>query len=87
MSQKQIKRIVFIWILSSASAGLILPFFGLIKSVLISIILTVGTSYLIWSGTKIFKEEGNEKSFPGLFRDINIYAAAVMVLLMFDALI
>jgi len=87
LSQRQIKRIVFVWILSSASAGLILPFFGLINSVLISLILTAGTAYLIFSGTKIFKEEGNEKYFPVLFRDINIYAAVVMVLLMVDVLI
>lgn len=86
-SHSQLARITFIWILATIVTGLIIPLFGITKYPVINFMLLASGLWLGWNSIKLLKETANMISFRFAFREINVFALLVIVLLSIDKLI
>jgi len=85
-SHEQLKRITFIWILATVVTSLIIPLFGIIKIPTINFLLLAAGIWLSWNAFKLLKTT-NMLSFRFAFREINVFALLVIILLSIDKLI
>ncbi|HEX9739515.1 MAG TPA: UbiA family prenyltransferase, partial [Ignavibacteriaceae bacterium] len=85
-SHSQLARITFIWILATIVTGLIIPLFGITKFPAINFLLLAAGIWLGWNSFKLLKETANMISFRFAFREINVFALLVIVLLSIDKL-
>jgi heme o synthase len=85
-SPDQLTRITFIWILATVVTGLIIPLFGIVKYSLISFTLLIAGLWLAYNAFKLLRTSVNMMSFRFAFREINIFALAVVILLSIDKL-
>jgi protoheme IX farnesyltransferase len=83
-SQKQLVRIVFVWILATAVSCLLTPLYGLITSFNLSALLFFITMWLIWIGIRLRIEGENRFSYHAVFNKMNIYILLVMLLMDVD---
>jgi protoheme IX farnesyltransferase len=83
----QLARITFIWMLATIVTGLIIPLFGITKFPVINFLLLASGIWLGWNAFKLLKETANMISFRFAFREINVFALLVIVLLSIDKLI
>jgi protoheme IX farnesyltransferase len=86
-SHEQLARITFIWILSTILTGLFIPLFGITTFPVINFLLFGAGVWLGWNAVKLLKETVNILSFRFAFRDINLFALLVIILLSIDKLI
>ena len=86
-SQKQLVRIVFIWILATAVTCLLTTLFGLMTSSIADLLLVLVTVWLLWNGVKLIREAGNRFTYHFAFNRMNIYILLVMSLLSIDRVI
>jgi protoheme IX farnesyltransferase len=85
-SHTQLARITFIWIIATVVTGLIIPLFGITKFPGINFLLLAAGIWLGWNAFKLLKESANMISFRFAFREINVFALIVIVLLSIDKL-
>jgi len=85
-SHIQLARITFIWIIATVVTGLIIPLFGITKFPGINFLLLAAGIWLGWSAFKLLKGTANMISFRFAFREINVFALLVIVLLSIDKL-
>ncbi len=85
-SQEQLTRITFIWILATVVTSLIIPLFGISKMPIINFLLLAAGIWLSWNAFKLLKTT-NMLSFRFAFREINVFALLVIILLSIDKLI
>jgi protoheme IX farnesyltransferase len=83
-SQKQLLRIVFIWILATAVACMLTLLYKLIISFNLSVLLFFITLWLIRTGIKMRMEGENTFSYHSVFKKINIYILLFMLLINID---
>ncbi len=85
-STEQIKRIVFIWLLSTGAAGLSVPLFGLTHFDFVYLCLLAVT---LWFGRKVysFGLPSQGTTFRIAFMNLNVYALVVLFLLSMDRLL
>jgi len=86
-STEQIKRIVFIWLLSTGVASLIIPLFGFLNSVVPYILLMAAVSWLFWSTIISLRSHDNKDSLKATFMKLNIYIVLVISILSVDRLL
>jgi protoheme IX farnesyltransferase len=86
-SQKQLVRIVFIWILATAVTCLLTTLYGLMTSRIADLLLILVTVWLLWNGVKLIRETGNKFTYHFAFNRMNIYILLVMSLLSIDRVI
>jgi len=86
-STDQIKRIVFIWLLSTGVAGLSLPSFGLTHFNVVSLCLLAVTLWLGWNAICFFRFSSQGTTFRIAFMNLNVYALIVLFLLSMDRLL
>jgi protoheme IX farnesyltransferase len=86
-SHTQLARITFIWIIATVVTGLIIPLFGITKFPGINFLLLAAGIWLGWRAFKLLKETANMISFRFAFREINVFALLVIVLLSIDKLL
>ncbi len=84
---EQIKRILFIWFLSTGVSGLSLSAFGFINFNFIYLSLLVATLWLIWNAIHFFRSYSQEATARITFTKLNIYALVVLFLLSIDRLL
>jgi heme o synthase len=84
---EQVKRIVFIWLLSTGVASLIIPLFGFLNSVVSYILLMAALSWFFWSTIIFLRSHDNKESLRATFIKLNIYAVVVISLLSLDRLL
>ncbi|HSP87592.1 MAG TPA: protoheme IX farnesyltransferase, partial [Ignavibacteriaceae bacterium] len=85
-SHQQLARITFIWIIATVVTGLIIPLFGITKFAVINFLLLAAGIWLSLKAIKLLKETANMISFRFAFREINVFALLVIVLLSIDKL-
>jgi len=85
-SREQLSRITFIWISSTAVAGLLIPLFGLVKDFWIAAALIFCSMWLTWKAFSLLDDSENYSVFRYNFRYINYFALSVIVLVSFDKL-
>ena len=83
----QLSQITFVWILATAVTCLLIPLFGTVRTTITNLSLLGLTLWLVWGATRFFRARGEEPSFKCAFREINIYALAVISLLSLDKVI
>lgn len=86
-SKEQLIRITLIWIISTVATGLLIPLFGLIHIPVINVLLFFGGVWLTWNAFKLLYQTGNDSVFKIAFRNINLFALFVVILVSADKLI
>ncbi len=86
-SVRQISRITFIWMLTTAVTSLIILNFGAVYSLIFKTCLFVSAMGFCWHAVKILKTQGEPFPFKFAFIGINIFALLVIVFLSIDKLI
>ena len=86
-STEQLARITFMWILATAVTSLIIPLYGIINYPLINFCLLAAGLWLSISSLKLLKTEKKKIYFNFAFREINIFAILVVLLISIDKLV
>ncbi|HKJ81385.1 MAG TPA: protoheme IX farnesyltransferase [Ignavibacteriaceae bacterium] len=86
-NSEQLGRITFIWIASTVVIGLLLPVFGVVRSQLINFGLLAAGLWMVWGAVKLLKSTKEKKYFGFAFREINIFALLVVLLISIDKLV
>jgi protoheme IX farnesyltransferase len=85
-SPEQLTRITFIWIIATAVTSILIPLFGLVQNEIINFGLFVAGCWLSWNSFKFLMSNREKISFRFVFKEINIFALVVVVLLSIDKL-
>lgn len=85
-SVDQLARITFIWIAATFVTSMIIPVFGILKNNFIEFGFLAAGIWLTWNSLKLLKSEKENVWFRFAFREINIFAIVVVVLLTIDKL-
>jgi protoheme IX farnesyltransferase len=86
-SQEQIKRIVFVWILSTGVSSLIIPLFGFLNSSVFYYLFVAAAFWLFWNAIILLRSDGDQGSWRAAFVKLNVYAVLVISLLSADRLL
>ena len=86
-NHSQLSRITFIWIISTAVTGLMIPLFGIVSELWINLGLFVGGALLTWKAFGLLVESKDFSVFRLNFRYINYFALFVVFLVSIDKLI
>ena len=86
-SHEQLARITFMWLLATVVSCLLIPLFGIVNYPLINFALLITGLWLTWNGVKLLRSKKERINFRFAFREINIFAILVVVLLSIDKLI
>ncbi len=83
----QLSRITFIWIIATVVTSVLIPFFGIIKNPWLFIsLLSVGI-WLTLSAAKLLKNYEQNLNLKFAFREINIFALLVMLIISLDQIL
>lgn len=84
---QQLSRITFIWIVATAVTSLFIPVFGVIRNpILYTVLLSVGI-WLTWKASRFLSKQNQKMNFRFAFREINIFALLVMLIISLDQLL
>jgi protoheme IX farnesyltransferase len=86
-STEQIKRIIFIWLLSTGVSGLCVFSFLPIHLRSVHLFLLASTFWHIWNSIHFFKSYSEEVDLRTAFTKLNMYAVVVLFLLSSDKLL
>ena len=86
-SNDQLIRVTTVWIIATAVTGVMIPLFGIIKLPAVNIALFVSGVWLCWKSLKLLWKTENKFMFRFAFRDINLFALSVIILISIDKLI
>ena len=86
-SAKQIRRIIFIWLLSTGVSSLIIPLFGLLNSVFFCLLLVAVVSWLFWNTLIFLRSHDDKDALRATFMKLNIYAVLIISLLSVERLL
>ncbi len=86
-STDQLARITFMWILATVVTGLIIPLFGVVRYPFINFSLLAVGLWLSISSLKLLKPKKKNIYFNFAFREINIFAILVVLLISIDKLV
>lgn len=86
-SAEQIKRIIFVWLLSAGVSSLIIPLFGLLNSIFFFLLLVAAASWLFWNTLVLLRSYADRDSLRATFMKLNVYAVLVILLLSIDRLL
>ncbi len=86
-SPEQIRRIMFVWLLSTGVFSLLIPLFGFFNSFFFRLLLVASAGWLFWNTVIFLKSYGKEGSLKAAFMKLNIYAVLVISLLSGDRLL
>lgn len=85
-SPEQLTRITFMWIVATAVTSLLIPLFGLVQNEIINFGLLAAGFWLSWNSFKFLFTNRETITFRYAFKEINIFALVVVVLLSVDKL-
>jgi len=84
---KQLSRITFVWIIATVVTSLLIPFFGILKSPGLYLALLASGLWLTWKASKFLRDENQKMNFSFAFREINIFAVLVMLIISIDQIL
>jgi protoheme IX farnesyltransferase len=85
-NHEQLSRITFIWIISTAVTGLMIPLFGMVNELWINLGLFVSGALLTWKAFGLLVETNDFSAFRLNFKYINYFALSVVFLISIDKL-
>ena len=80
-SAKQIKRIIFTWLLSTGVSSLIIPLFGLLNSFFSCLLLMAAACWLFLSAVSFLKADFEEAISRAIFTKLNLFTLIILILL------
>lgn len=83
----QLSRITFIWIISTAVTGLMIPLFGIVNDLWINLGLFLSAALLSWKAFGLLVQSTDFSVFRLNFRYINYFALFVVFIVSIDKLI
>lgn len=86
-SEDQLSRITFMWITATVVTSLLIPLFGVVKHPLIIFPILAAGLWLTFHASRLLRNSKEKKFFRFAFRDINLWAIIVVILLSLDQLI
>ena len=86
-SKIQLAKIIFVWIFATVITGLLIPFFNLMNFSIIYFVLVTGGVFLTLSAVKLLSWKEENISFRFTFRNINLFALLLVVLVSIDKLV
>ncbi len=86
-STEQIKRIIFIWLVSTGVSSLVIPLFGFLNSSFFYFLLVAAAFWLFWNAIILLRSYGDQCSWRAAFMKLNVYAVLVISLLSADRLL
>ncbi len=86
-NNEQLSRITYIWIVATGVTGLLLPVFGLVNFPFIGYCILALSLWLAWKSSSLLRQNNGKKSFGFAFREINIFALLIVILLSIDKLV
>ena len=86
-STKQIKRIIFIWLLSAGVSSLSIPLFGLLNSFLLRLLLMAAACWLFLNTVSFLRADFEEASSKAIFTKLNLFILIVLALLSFSKML
>jgi len=86
-SRNQLSRIIFVWMVATVVTGLLIPFFNVMEFSVVYYSLFAGGIWLTWNATKLISQQVENLSFRFAFRDINLFALLVVVVISIDKLV
>ena len=85
-SQAQFSRIIFMWIAATVISVLLIPLFGIVRNPLINIAMLAAGVWLTINAAKLLKPDNDKIVFRFAFRQINVFAIIIVLLLSIDKL-
>jgi heme o synthase len=82
----QLSRITFMWIIATGVTGILIPIFGIVKFPLINFSIFILSLWLAWKSLALLRHNDEKQFFGFAFREINIFALLVVILLSIDKL-
>jgi protoheme IX farnesyltransferase len=86
-SKRQIRRILFVWLLSAGLSYLVMSLFGILNSIFSHLLLVAAASWLFWNAFIFIRSEDDRSSLRTAFVKLNIYAVLVISFLFLDKLL
>jgi protoheme IX farnesyltransferase len=86
-SAKQIKRIIFTWLLSTGVSSLIIPLFGLLNSFFSCLLLMAAACWLFLNAVSFLKADFEEAISRAIFTKLNLFILIVLALLSFSKML
>lgn len=86
-SSGQLSRVTFVWIAATAVTCLLIPLFGAVRSVLVSLGLLAAAGWLVWNAAGLLRELEGNRPLTHTFREINIHALVVILLVSLDSVL
>jgi len=86
-SYKQVKRIVFVWILATSVTSLLLPYFRIIDSVPLIILMIVSNIWIVSSFYRIIFNQQEVFNYRKAFIEINAFMIFIMIILILNSVV
>ncbi len=83
----QLSRITFMWISATGATGILIPLFGIVNFPIVDLFIFLLSLWLIGKSTGLLQHDKQKKSFSFAFREINLFALLVVILLSIDKLV
>ena len=83
-TEAQLDRLTFQWLFAAAVSLQLIVVYGLIRSPFVGIALLMASFWIVTRGAHLLRE--GKPGYPGLFRGINYFMLAVMLLIFLDKL-
>jgi heme o synthase len=83
----QLSRITFVWIIATVVTSLLIPLFGIVNNPGFYLALLAAGLWLTWSASKFLKGNDQRMNFRFAFREINIFALLVMLIISLDQIL
>ncbi len=84
---KQLSRITFIWIIATVVTSFLIPFFGVVRNPVLYAVLLLTGLWLTWNASRFLRDQEQRMNFRFAFREINIFALLVMLIVSLDQLL
>lgn len=86
-ARDQLSRIIFIWLIATVVTGAMIPFFEVVKFSFAYYTLLIGGIWLTWNASKLLGYSRKPITFRFVFRDINLFALLVALVISIDKFI
>jgi protoheme IX farnesyltransferase len=86
-SKDQFARIIYVWIVATVVTGLLIPFFNVVQFSFMYYSMLVAGILLTWSTAKLLSRQKENLSFRFAFKEINLFALLVLLVISVDKLI
>lgn len=83
----QLSRITFIWIMATVVTCMLIPMFGIVKNIYIVLALLTAGMWLSWNTVKLLKVTDKKILFRLAFKEINLFAVYVVLILSINQLL